>query len=111
MTTSPTVSGVSILAATGTSANTDRELVASWVDGLTSAHSKRNFEATALRFLEALPVGLRAATVEDVRQALATSPPSAAPGRGASTSSGSSPCSPTPIGSATPASTPASSSR
>ena len=51
MTTSPTVSGVSILAATGTRASTDRELVASWVDGLTSEHSKRNFEATAQQYV------------------------------------------------------------
>ena len=73
MTTLPTVgeTGVTILSvASGTRARTDQELVASWVDGLTSAHSKRNFEATALRFLEALGTGLRPATVEDVRQAL-----------------------------------------
>ncbi len=39
----------------GTRATTDHELVASWVEGLTSAHSRRNFEATALRFLVACP--------------------------------------------------------
>ena len=73
MTTIPTIgeTGITILsAASGTRAKTDRELVASWVDGLSSGHTRRNFEATALRFLEALPVGLRQATVEDVRQAL-----------------------------------------
>ena len=47
------------ITASGTRASTDRDLVASWVEGLTSAHSPRNFEATTLRFLEALPVGLR----------------------------------------------------
>jgi len=58
--------------AVGTRAITDLELVASWTAGLVSAHSKRNFETTALRFLEFLPMGLRAAKVEDVRQALVT---------------------------------------
>lgn len=58
--------------ATGTRATNDLELMASWVAGLNSAHSKRNFEATALRFLEALPMGLRAAKVEDVRLAIAS---------------------------------------
>src|SRR5262245_32508723 len=74
MTTTPAIdeSSVAILILTsGTRARTDRELVASWVDGLTSSHSRRNFEATAFRFLAALPAGLRQATVEDVRQALA----------------------------------------
>jgi hypothetical protein len=47
------------------------ELVKSWADNLRSAHSRRNFEKTALRFLEALPAGIRQATVEDVREALA----------------------------------------
>jgi integrase/recombinase XerD len=73
MATLPTVGGPAITVVStvsGTRATTDRELVASWVDCLTSEHSKRNFEATALRFLEALPVGLRKATVEDVRRAL-----------------------------------------
>lgn len=56
----------------GTRATTDRELVTSWVNGFTSQHSRRNFEATALRFIEALPMGLRAATVEDVREALSS---------------------------------------
>ena len=53
-----------------TRAQSDAELVASWT-ALTSAHSHRNFERTALRFLEALPVGIRQATVEDVREVLA----------------------------------------
>jgi hypothetical protein len=36
-----------------------------------AAHSRRNFEVTARRFLAELPAGgLRAATVEDVRDAL-----------------------------------------
>ena len=37
---------------------------------LSSAHTRRNFKTTAVRFLEALPAGLRKATVEDVREAL-----------------------------------------
>lgn len=85
MTTIPTVTdaGVSIVTlAKGTRARTDRELVASWVDGLTSDHSRRNFEATALRFLEALPKGIRTATVEDVRQALAAITTGRSPGTG-----------------------------
>jgi hypothetical protein len=52
-------------------AQTDHELVASWVESLRSAHTRRNFEKTAKRFLEALPAGIRGATVEDVREALA----------------------------------------
>jgi integrase/recombinase XerD len=55
----------------GTRARTDTELVTSWVASLASAHTRRNFEKTARRFLEALPIGLRKATVEDVREALA----------------------------------------
>lgn len=58
--------------AAGTRASTDVELVGSWVDGLSSPHSRRNFEATAVRFIHALPRGLRAAKVEDIRSALAT---------------------------------------
>ena len=57
--------------APGTRAESDAELVASWVQSLSSAHTRRNFEKTALRFLEALPVGIRTATIEDVREALA----------------------------------------
>ena len=55
----------------GTRAQSDAELVKSWVQSLSSAHTRRNFEKTALRYLEALPVGIREATVEDVREALA----------------------------------------
>jgi len=57
--------------ASGTRAESDAELVHSWVQSLSSAHTRRNFETTALRFLEALPGGIRKATVEDVREALA----------------------------------------
>src|SRR5512136_643489 len=57
--------------APGTRAKSDAELVTSWVDNLRSGHSQRNFAKTAGRFLEALPVGIRKATVEDVREALA----------------------------------------
>lgn len=53
-----------------TRAKTDATLADSWVKSLTSPHSARNFEMTARRFLEALAVGLREATVEDVREAL-----------------------------------------
>jgi len=45
-------------------------VLASWLASLTSDHTRRNFEVTARRFLAALPMGLRAATVEDVRDAL-----------------------------------------
>jgi site-specific recombinase XerD len=57
--------------ATGTRAESDAELVASWVQSLASPHTQRNFERTALRFLEALRGGIRNATIEDVREALA----------------------------------------
>lgn len=54
-----------------TRAKTDVELIEqSWVKSLASPHSVRNFEKTALGFLKALQVGLREATVEDVRDAL-----------------------------------------
>ena len=56
----------------GTRAQSDVQLAASWVESLHSAHTRRNFEKTVLRFLEALPVGIREATVEHVREALAT---------------------------------------
>ena len=59
------------LLSTGTRARSDTELVRSWADSLRSAHSRRNFEKTALRFLDALPAGIRKASVEDVREALA----------------------------------------
>jgi integrase/recombinase XerD len=44
--------------------------VASWIGNLRSEHSRTNFETTARRFLAALALPLRRATVEDVRQAL-----------------------------------------
>jgi single-stranded DNA-binding protein len=56
-----------------TSATSDEMLVASWIAGLTSKHSKRNSRRTADRFLAALaPLGLRDATIEDIRSALDT---------------------------------------
>lgn len=54
-----------------TRAETDEQMLRSWLDSLASPHSRRNFETTARRFLAALPMGLRAAAVEDVRDALA----------------------------------------
>jgi integrase/recombinase XerD len=53
-----------------TKASTDEALAASWVASLNSAHSRRNCERTAQRFLAELGVPLRQATVEDVRAAL-----------------------------------------
>ena len=48
------------------------ELLKSWLRSLNSPHTQRNFEVTARRFLTRLPDGgLRAATVEDVCDALA----------------------------------------
>jgi integrase/recombinase XerD len=61
---------ITITATAATSATTDRQLVDSWVASLGSAHSRRNFETTATRFLNALQQPLRQATVEDVRHAL-----------------------------------------
>ena len=54
-----------------TRAETDEELLRSWLASLNSPHTRRNFETTARRFLVELPMGLRRATVEDVRDALA----------------------------------------
>jgi hypothetical protein len=55
-----------------TRADNDEALLQSWLSSLLSAHSRRNFEVTARRFLTELPArGLRAARVEDVRDALA----------------------------------------
>lgn len=54
-----------------TRAETDEQLLASWLVSLNSPHTRRNFETTARRFLAELPMGLRAAAVEDVRDALA----------------------------------------
>ena len=49
------------------------EALQSWLRSLNSPHTQRNFEGTASRFLASLPEGgLRAATVEDVRDALAS---------------------------------------
>ena len=48
--------------------------MSSWLDSLRSAHSRRNFAMTAQRFLAALPMGLRIATVEDVRDAIVAAP-------------------------------------
>jgi hypothetical protein len=57
-------------ALSATRASSDEELVASWLASLKSAHSRRNFAMTAQRFLAALPMGLRRATVEEVRDAI-----------------------------------------
>ena len=51
-------------------ASSDEEVAASWVGSFNSAHSRRNCERTAQRFLTALSAPLRRATVEDVREAL-----------------------------------------
>ena len=59
---------VSVIRATR--AETDEQLLVSWLESLGSPHTRRNFEQTARRFLAELPMGLRAATVEDVRDAL-----------------------------------------
>ena len=57
--------------ARATRAENDEQMLQSWLANLTSAHSRRNFEVTARRFFAELPAGgLRAATVEDVRDAL-----------------------------------------
>jgi integrase/recombinase XerD len=54
-----------------TRAESDEALLKSWLRSLGSPHTQRNFEVTARRFLAELPEGgLRAATVEDVRDAL-----------------------------------------
>jgi site-specific recombinase XerD len=55
---------------TATSAESDEQLLASWLASLNSPHSRRNFEQSVRRFLSALPNGLRHATVEQVRGAL-----------------------------------------
>ena len=66
----PKLPAVTLTTITATSATTDEALLASWVAGLRSAHSRRNFETSAQRFLAALGRPLRQATVEDVRTAL-----------------------------------------
>jgi site-specific recombinase XerD len=54
-----------------TRAESDEALLKSWLRSLGSLHTQRNFEVTAKRFLAELPEGgLRAGTVEDVRDAL-----------------------------------------
>jgi integrase/recombinase XerD len=53
-----------------TRATNDAELMESWLANLGSPLTRKNFEITAERFLAALPMGIRAATVEDVREAL-----------------------------------------
>src|SRR4249920_3158608 len=53
-----------------TRADTDDELLKSWLASLNSPHTRRNFETTARCFLVELPMGMRRATVEDVRDAL-----------------------------------------
>jgi integrase/recombinase XerD len=69
MTRVPVRSVVTLVRATR--ADTDEQLLVSWLESLGSSHSRRNFEQTARRFLAELPMGLRAATVEDVRDAMA----------------------------------------
>jgi integrase len=55
-----------------TRAESDEALLKSWLRSLQSSHTQRNFEVSAKRFLAGLPEGgLRSATVEDVRDALA----------------------------------------
>jgi len=54
-----------------TRAESDEQMLESWLASLSSAHSRRNFETTGRRFLAELPAGgLRTATVEDTRDAL-----------------------------------------
>jgi integrase/recombinase XerD len=53
-----------------TRAETDEQLLQSWLKSLSSPHTRRNFETTARRLLAELPMGLRDAKVEDVRTAL-----------------------------------------
>jgi integrase/recombinase XerD len=53
-----------------TRAENDKQLLQSWLKSLSSPHTRRNFETTARRVLAELPMGLRDATVEDVRTAL-----------------------------------------
>ena len=68
-----TTSSLPAVTVTGsaTRAENDAQLLESWIANLTSAHSRRNFEVTARRFLAELPGGgLRAASAEDVRESL-----------------------------------------
>ena len=60
-----------IVALKATRATNDEMLLQSWLRSLPSPHTRTNFKTTAERFLEALrPIGLREATVEDVREAI-----------------------------------------
>jgi integrase/recombinase XerD len=56
--------------ASATRAETDEQLLESWLASLGSPHTRLNFETTARHFLAGLPMGLRNAKVEDVREAL-----------------------------------------
>jgi site-specific recombinase XerD len=71
-TTTPNLPAVTIAAVSrATRAENDEQLLDSWIANLTSAHSRRNFEVTARRFMAELPAGgLKSAAVEDVRDAL-----------------------------------------
>jgi integrase/recombinase XerD len=53
-----------------TRAETDEQLLQSLLKSVSSPHTQRNIETTARRVLAELPMGLREATVEDVRTAL-----------------------------------------
>jgi integrase/recombinase XerD len=66
----PVVIPARVHAIAATKATSDEQLAASWVASLNSAHSRRNCAKTAERFLAELEAPLRAATVEDVREAL-----------------------------------------
>jgi integrase/recombinase XerD len=65
----PTTQRITVVKSTR--AETDEQILKSWLDGLGSPHTRRNFETTARRLLAELPMGLREATVEDVRDAIA----------------------------------------
>ena len=54
-----------IVAPNSTRANTDEQMLESWLASLGSPHSRLNFAATARRFLVELPAGgIRAAKVD-----------------------------------------------
>jgi len=61
----------------GTRADSDEQLLRSWLDSLNSPHTRRNFETTVRRFLAALPMSLRAGAVAR-RRAIPRHKPSAA---------------------------------
>jgi hypothetical protein len=54
----------------GTRAESDEQLLQSWLYSLNSPHMRRNFETTARHLLVELLMGLRSTTVEDVRDTL-----------------------------------------